>query len=63
MKNFTVKKSFVIDGGYDVLTIYIEHKLNKDQWKNRFLLFDSETATYKNERKKELWQNKQNKSF
>lgn len=59
MKNFTVRKSFVKDGEHDVLTILIEHKLNKDQWKNRFLLFDSETATYKNERKKEQWQNKQ----
>lgn len=58
MKNFTIRKSFVKDGEHDVLTILIEHNLNKDQWKNRFLLFDSETATYKNERKKEQWQNK-----
>lgn len=59
MKEFEIFKNFVNDGDDTVLVIRIEQKLNKNKWKNRYLLFNSETATYKNERKKEQWQNKQ----
>lgn len=56
---YEVWKQFTKDDGNDVLIIRIEHNLNKDKWKNRLLLFNSETATYKKERKKEKWQNQQ----
>lgn len=59
MKDFTIQKYFINDGGDEVLIIKIEQVLKKNQWKNRYLLFNSETATYKNERKKQQWQNKQ----
>ena len=57
--SYEVWKQFTKDNGNDVLIIRIEHNLNKDKWKNRLLLFNSETATYKKERKKEQWQKKQ----
>lgn len=56
---YEVWKQFTKDNGNDVLIIRIEHHLNKDKWKNRLLLFNSETATYKKERKKEQWQKQQ----
>lgn len=56
---YEVWKQFTKDNGNDVLIIRIEHALNKDKWKNRLLLFNSETATYKKERKKEQWQKQQ----
>lgn len=56
---YEVWKQFTKDNGNDVLIIRIEHVLNKDKWKNRLLLFNSETATYKKERKKEQWQKQQ----
>lgn len=56
---YEVWKQFKKDNGNDVLIIRIEHNLNKDKWKNRLLLFNSETATYKKERKKEQWQKQQ----
>lgn len=59
MKDFTIQKYFINDGDDEVLIIKIEQVLKKNQWKNRYLLFNSETATYKNERKKQQWQNKQ----
>lgn len=59
MKDFTIEKYFINDGDDEVLIIKIEQVLKKNQWKNRYLLFNSETATYKNERKKQQWQNKQ----
>ena len=57
--SYEVWKQFKKDNGNDVLIIRIEHNLNKDKWKNRLLLFNSETATYKKERKKEQWQKQQ----
>lgn len=57
--SYEVWKQFTKDNGNDVLIIRIEHNLNKDKWKNRLLLFNSETATYKKERKKEQWQKQQ----
>lgn len=57
--SYKVWKQFTKDNGNDVLIIRIEHDLNKDKWKNRLLLFNSETATYKKERKKEQWQKQQ----
>ena len=59
MKDFIIQKYFINDGDDEVLIIKIEQVLKKNQWKNRYLLFNSETATYKNERKKQQWQNKQ----
>ena len=59
MKDFTIQKYFINDGDNEVLIIKIEQVLKKNQWKNRYLLFNSETVTYKNERKKQQWQNKQ----
>ena len=56
---YEVWKQFKKDNGNDVLIIRIEHNLNKDKWKNRLLLFNSETATYKKERKKQQWQKQQ----
>lgn len=60
MKEFEIFKNFVNDGDDTVLVIRIEQKLNKNKWKNRYLLFNSETATFKNERRKEQWQKKSN---
>ena len=51
MKTFEIKKQLVMDGPHEVLSIYIKHYLNKDQWKNRLMIFNSETSTYKNYKK------------
>ena len=51
MKRFEIKKQLVMDGAHEVLSIYIKHYLNKDQWKNRLIIFNSETSTYKNYKK------------
>lgn len=51
MKRFEIKKQLVMDGTHEVLSIYIKHNLNKDQWKNRLMIFNSETVTYKNYKK------------
>lgn len=48
MKSFDISKNFKTDySGETVLIIKVEHRLNKDRWKDRFLLFHKETATYK----------------
>ena len=62
MKQFEINKRFTEEDNNEVLTIYIKHCLNKNQSKNRLLLFNSESATYKYNKKKEktLWQQKQN---
>lgn len=54
MKNFEIRKNFVIEDGCEKLAIYVVHNLNKDQWKNRMLLFNSESTVYKKEKQK--WQ-------
>ena len=51
MKRFEIKKQLVMDGTHEVLSIYIKHNLNKDQWKNRLMIFNSETTVYKNYKK------------
>lgn len=51
MKRFEIKKQLVMDSAHEVLSIYIKHHLNKDQWKNRLMIFNSETSTYKNYKK------------
>lgn len=52
---FTIYKNFVIDGGVEVLTIFVKHYLTKNQSKNRLLLFNSESATYKKEKQAQAW--------
>lgn len=48
MKNFSITKKFTKDfKGNKVLVITIDQKLNKNKWKNRYLLFNEETAAYK----------------
>ena len=51
MKRFEIKKQLVMDGAHEVLSIYIKHYLNKDQWKNRLMIFNSKTTVYKNYKK------------
>lgn len=53
MKKFIIIKKFIKEKDIEVLTIHVKHHLSKDQWKNRYLLFNTETQTYKNERKKQ----------
>lgn len=58
--SFKIRKELKKDWiGNEGLAIYVEHLLNKDQWKNRLLWFNSETATYKNYKERtEKWQQK-----
>lgn len=58
MKNFEIRKRFINEDDNEKLSIYIVHNLNKDQWKNRLLLFNSESAVYKKEKEKTKWQNR-----
>lgn len=57
MKDFEIRKNFVQEDNCEKLAIYIVHNLNKDQWKNRLLLFNSENVVYKKEKEKTKWQN------
>lgn len=50
---FKITKEFKRDKNNEVLIIKIEQTLNKNQWKNRYLLFNSETATYKAQKGKQ----------
>lgn len=46
--NFKIYKKFVIDNNnIKYLSIRIEHNLKKDKWRDRYLLFDETTATFK----------------
>jgi hypothetical protein len=56
MKDFEIRKNFIIEDNIEKLSIYVVHNLNKDQWKNRLLLFNSESAVYKKEKEKQKWQ-------
>lgn len=53
MKEFKIKKEFKKDKDNEVLIIKIEQILKKNQWKNRYLLFNSETTTYKKQKGKQ----------
>lgn len=46
-KDFTIFANIVNDLGTQCLAIRIDQKLNKNQWKNRLLLFNSTSATYR----------------
>lgn len=47
-KNFVVTKNFTEDyDGTKVLVIYIEHVKKHERYKDRFLLFNEDTATYR----------------
>lgn len=46
--NFKIYKKFVVDNqNIKYLSIRVEHNLNKDKWRDRYLLFDETTATFK----------------
>lgn len=51
MKNFDISKQIKKDFiGNEVLVITITQKLRKDQWKNRYLLFNSESTVFKKQK-------------
>ena len=47
-KDYTIFANIVDDLGTQCLAIRIEQRLNKNQWKNRLLLFNSTSAAYRN---------------
>ena len=54
MKKFVIYKEFKTEkDNINILVIHVHHILTKDKWKDRYLIFNSESTTYKNERKKQ----------
>lgn len=50
---FKIYKEFRREDEHEVLTIFVKHYLTKNQGKNRLLLFNSESATFK--QNKQAW--------
>lgn len=46
-KYFRIIKMFSTDLNEEVLTIRTEHFLNKDAWKDRYMIFKSNTQAFK----------------
>lgn len=44
---FTITREIKRENEHEVLTIFVKHYLTKNQSKNRLLLFNSESATFK----------------
>lgn len=54
--SFKIYKSLKLEDNCEVLTILVKHDLNKDQWKNRLLLFKENSPVFVNYKKELLKQ-------